>query len=122
MGKIFAFPAEIMADPTQTAEHKLVLLQNNAMAAGSQRLLDMPLEAKGAVRFVPGESAVAYVVSDKDVDNIWLQKLDGSTPRQITNFTAGHIDDFHFSPDAKTLAVLHVDTSADVVLLRESKS
>ena len=33
---------------------------------------------------MPGEKAVAYEVHDKDVNNIWVQQLDGSAGRQIT--------------------------------------
>jgi Tol biopolymer transport system component len=120
-GRLFAFRTEILRETNQTADNKLVLLDTKANSAPTQRLIDLYPQASGAVRFVPGEKAVAYAVRDKDVDNIWVQQLDGSAGRQITRFTAGHINNFHWSPDGKILAVLHVQYSADVVLLRDAK-
>ncbi len=120
-GRMFAFRSEILRETNQTADNKLVLVDTNAASAPTQRLIELHPQASGAVRYMPGEKGVAYAVRDKDVDNIWVQQLDGSAGRQITRFSAGHINDFHWSPDGKVLAVLHIQYSADVVLLRDSK-
>jgi hypothetical protein len=61
-----------------------VVVDTNAVPVPSPRLIDLHQQASGAVRFVPGEKAVAYAVHDKDVDNISVQQLDGSAGRQIT--------------------------------------
>ena len=119
-GRMFAFRMEILRETNQTADNKLVLVETNAASAPTQRLIELHPQASGAVRFMPSEKAVAYAVRDKNVDNIWVQPLDGSAGRQITRFSAGHINDFHWSPDGKILAVLHIQYSADVVLLRDS--
>ena len=50
----------------------------------------------------------------------WLQPLDGSKGRQITDFTAEHIYDFHWSFDGKQLALVRGHTDSDVVLIREN--
>jgi len=76
----------------------------------------------GGLRITPDGKAVAYAITDKDVDNIWVQPLDSSPGHQITNFASDHIDDFHWSPDGKTLAVERSQRTDDVVLLRDSGS
>jgi eukaryotic-like serine/threonine-protein kinase len=74
----------------------------------------------GGVRFTRDGKALIYAVSEKDVHNLWLQPLDGSPGRQLTNFTSGGIFDFDWSADGKWLAVLRKQTSSDVVVLREN--
>jgi dipeptidyl aminopeptidase/acylaminoacyl peptidase len=49
--------------------------------------------------------------------NIWVQPLDGSTPRQLTHFTDGRtIADFAWSPDGAQLAVARAIETNDIVL------
>ena len=69
--------------------------------------------------FTPDGKAVAYIIRDKGVDNIFVQPLDGSPGRPITNFTAENIITFRWSPDGKTLAVARVQNTSDVVLLQQ---
>lgn len=69
--------------------------------------------------FTPDGKAVAYIVRDKGVDNIFVQPLDGSRGRTITNFTAENIITFRWSPDGKTLAVARTQNTSDVVLLQQ---
>jgi eukaryotic-like serine/threonine-protein kinase len=71
-------------------------------------------------QFAPDGKTLAFVVEEKGVDNIWLQPLDGSNGRQITNFKAEEITGFRWSPDAKYLAVVRHHNSSDVILLRDS--
>jgi Tol biopolymer transport system component len=72
-----------------------------------------------AMTFTADGKSVAYIVRDQGVDNIFVQPLDGSPGKQITNFTSEHIAEFQWSPDGKTLAVARVHNTSDVVLLRE---
>jgi Tol biopolymer transport system component len=74
----------------------------------------------GKVSFTPDGKSVAYNVTDKGVDNIWVQPLDGA-PRQLTHFTTGKITQFAWSPDGKKLAVFRAHTTSDVVLLNATK-
>ncbi len=64
--------------------------------------------------------AVAYPIRENEVDNIWVQPLDGSRGRQITNFDSEQILNFRWSPDGKSLCILRGHTDSDVVLLQES--
>jgi eukaryotic-like serine/threonine-protein kinase len=73
------------------------------------------------VHFAQDGKAVVYPFRDQDVDNLWLQPLDGSPGKQITNFKSEHIWDFHWSFDGKKLGLVRGHTDSDVVLLQESK-
>jgi Tol biopolymer transport system component len=72
----------------------------------------------GFLRFMPDGKAFAYGISDNSVGNIWVQPLDGSAPRALTNFTSEEIRDFNWSADGKKLAAVRGHTDSDVVLLR----
>jgi len=71
--------------------------------------------------FTPDGRALAYAIRDNGVDNVWLQPLDGSPGRKITNFNSEQIVDLRWSPDGKTLGILRSHSDSDVVLLQETK-
>ncbi len=72
--------------------------------------------------YTPDGKALAFVVEQKGVDNIWTQPLDGSKGRQITGFKSDLIRDFRWSVDGKHLAVLHFHSTADVILLHDTSA
>jgi eukaryotic-like serine/threonine-protein kinase len=72
----------------------------------------------GFLRFMPDGKAFAYGIFDNSVGNIWVQPLDGSAPRALTNFTSEEIRDFNWSTDGKKLVVVRGHTDSDIVLLR----
>ena len=65
--------------------------------------------------------AVVYPARENGVDNLWLQPLDGSKGRYITDFKAERIYDFHWSFDGKQLALVRGHTDSDVVLIRDTQ-
>jgi Tol biopolymer transport system component len=75
----------------------------------------------GLLHFSRDGKAVIYPSRETGVDNLWLQPLDGSKGKQITDFTSEHIFDFHWSFDGKQLAFVRGHTDADVVLIRDQK-
>ena len=75
----------------------------------------------GVVRFSHDGKAVVYPFHDQDAENLWLQPLDGSPGRQITNFKSEQITDFHWFFDGSKLGMVRGHTDSDVVLLQESK-
>jgi eukaryotic-like serine/threonine-protein kinase len=87
----------------------------NVKTAELQRL------AQGRVRFLPDGKALVYVFRDKDADNLWMQPLDGSPGKQLTNFKSERILDFHWSFDGSKVGLVRGHTDSDVVLLRESQ-
>jgi serine/threonine protein kinase/Tol biopolymer transport system component len=88
----------------------------------------LPIDGSGTPRRVtipPGISnmasapdirSLAYV--DASGTNVWIQPIDGGSPRQVTNFTDRTIRNFAWSPDGKQLAVTRSVTTSDIVLLK----
>jgi eukaryotic-like serine/threonine-protein kinase len=75
----------------------------------------------GEIIFTPDGKAIAYMIrDDKNVDNIWLQPLDGKPGRQITQFKTDFISGFLWSPDQKKLQVGRGHIESDVILLRDA--
>src|SRR5713226_3706450 len=75
----------------------------------------------GSIRFARDGRAVVYPVRNDGTDNLWLQPLDGSPGKQITDFKSEEITDFRWSFDGKQLAVIRGHTDSDVVLIRDSQ-
>ncbi len=71
-------------------------------------------------RFTHDGKALTYAFHDKDADNLWLQPLDGSPGKQITNYKSELITDFQWSLDGNNLGIIRGHTDSDVVLIRSS--
>ena len=118
-GKVLAYLVEVVDPATQNGKEKVALLE---VGSPEPRLLDADVRVtRGGVQFTPDGKGVAYPIHENGVDNIWIQPLDGSPGRQITNFTSEQITSFHWSRDGKSLGVLRNHSESDVVLLQESK-
>src|SRR5271154_3188207 len=110
-------------DPkTQEDIHSLALIDVVANTASAMRIFPSQATITLPLVFTPDGKNVAYRVVDNGTDNIWMQPVDGSKGRQVTNFTTDHIRSFAWSPDGKTLAVVRQHLVSDVVLLREGKA
>jgi Tol biopolymer transport system component len=83
------------------------------------RMLDA--SRPSSLQFTHDGKSVVYATRENGVDNIWMQPVDGSAGRQVTDFKSGQIWSVDLSPDGKSLAVLHGQYVADVVLLQETK-
>jgi serine/threonine protein kinase len=78
-----------------------------------------PISRASAIRFTPDQTAIAYVNAVAP-SNIWLQPLDGSPPRQLTEFTDDlSIFDFAWSADGQRLAIARGRVSTDIVLFSD---
>ena len=124
-GKRLIFNADVNApDNPQMALSKLAVVTLDSVSPPLMLQPD-PRIARGGVgftnpmAFTPDGKYVAYIIRDQDVDNVFVQSLDGSPGHQITNFTSQHIAEFQWSPDGKTLAVARAQDTSDVVLLQE---
>ena len=118
-GTVLAYLVEVVDPGTQNGKEKVALLD---IGSSAPRLLDAdPRVTRAGVQFTPDGKSVAYAIHENGVDNMWIQPLDGSAGRQITNFTSEQITSFHWSPDGKNLGVLRNHSESDVVLLQESK-
>ena len=73
------------------------------------------------VRWSPDGQAVAFVNNAAGQSEIWLQPLNGSPPKQLTNFKAEQILAFDWSRDGHTLAFVRNIETSDVVLIEQKK-
>jgi eukaryotic-like serine/threonine-protein kinase len=62
--------------------------------------------------------ALTYVFDKQGVSNIWTQPLDGSPPKQLTDFRSDLIYNFAWSADGQQLALARGTRNQDVVLIR----
>ena len=70
-------------------------------------------------RWTPDGKGVVYIVGEKDVCNLWVHPIDGSTPRRLTDFTAGSIYHFAYSLDGKRLFLARGTQIRDAVLIAD---
>jgi serine/threonine protein kinase len=113
-GKLAAFPTL-----EHSGEHKEMLAIVETDGGKTPRIVDFERERFGLVHFSRDGKGVVYPVRESGIDNLWLQPLDGSQGRQITDFTSEHIFDFHWSFDGKQLGLVRGHTDSDVVLIRD---
>jgi serine/threonine protein kinase/Tol biopolymer transport system component len=117
-GSQLAYVASVVDPATKTARQKLALV--DVVSGRPPRVLDAdPRLSRGPV-FTPDGKALAYPIREKGVDNVWVQPLDGSPGRQITNFSDQEIVSLSWSSDGKQLAILRMDYKSDIVLLRSA--
>ena len=70
---------------------------------GPAERVQLPENAQ-VTMWIPGQNAIAYVVPDDPIRNIWKLSLDGSEPVPLTEFTEGRRTGSRFSYDHKYLA------------------
>ncbi len=127
-GKGIAIFTEVLNPETKTYSNRIVL---DSLDSGVRNLdLDSTLKAvfrsqgppdSAGFHFSPDGKSIDFVIEDRGVDNIWMQPLDGSKGRKLTNFNdSEQIQDFRWSPDGKSLALLRFSSVSDVILLRDT--
>lgn len=130
-GKTIAEFLQVASPETQAITNKILLLPLALDGDRSSRFLsvdpsfDVYFESpgpntRGNFHFTPDGKALAFVRQTAGVSNVWALPLDGSAAKRLTNFGSQAILDFDWSADGKQLAVLHWDTTGDVILLRDT--
>jgi len=122
-GKLAAFVTSVLTE----SKEKLALLPLDS--SQPVRLLDFEKPrvefafsySIGSIAFSTDRKGIVYAIRNGDTDNLWLQNLDGSPGKQLTDFKSEFIRDFDFSFDGKQLAIIRGHREADVVLIRESE-
>ena len=85
------------------------------------KALEFERPRSGPIRFARDMKAVVYPFRHAGVDDLWLQPLDGSAGKQITDLQSEHIIDFHWSLDGTQLGLIRGHIDSDVVLIRDSQ-
>lgn len=73
-----------------------------------------------AIEFSHDGTGIIDPVREGQTVNLWLQPLNGSPGRQLTNFQSEFIGVFSYSRDGKQLAIIRGHRQADVVLMRDA--
>ena len=123
-GKFLAFVAD-KSGPEEAASTAIAVV---SLLGGSEppRLVTPDSRIGGQLgglpHFAPDGKSLVYIIREHGADNLWLQPLDGTPGRQITNFPSDRIQNYEYSPDGKMLGVMRSHTESDVVLLRDTTS
>jgi eukaryotic-like serine/threonine-protein kinase len=101
------------------AQAKLAILSSE----GGQpiKTFAQPSASNGVYRWTADRRAIVYAVTRSGVTNIWEQPLDGSPPKQLTNFASERIFSFDLSRDGKQVALSRGTQTSDVVLISNFK-
>ena len=135
-GKTLAIFTEVLNPESRTYSNRIVLdnLDPGVRNDSGVRNLDLDPALKAVFRsqgppdsagfrFSPDGKSIAFVIEEAGVDNIWMQPVDGSKGRKLTNFNDSEkIQDFRWSPDGKSLALLRFSSLSDVILLRDTRN
>jgi serine/threonine protein kinase len=126
-GKSFGFVVDVIDPRTNDALSKLAIVSLEAGTTTGPRLLDLDPRFRGAtdsgtgVQLVPhAAQAMTYLISENGATSLWMQPLDGSPGHVLTHFSSDPVTTYSWSPDGKTLAIIHQHDVADVVLLKEA--
>jgi serine/threonine protein kinase len=98
------------------ADHTIMLVLYS-LVDGKKSSLEFDQRSLPVLAFLPSGKAVAYVVREKGVDNLWVQPLDGAPRQQLTHFTAERIAGYAFSKDGAQLGIKRGHAESDAVLL-----
>jgi eukaryotic-like serine/threonine-protein kinase len=69
----------------------------------------------------PDGQGIDFPVTRGGVGNLWRQPINGSEPKQLTNFNALEMTTFAWAPDGKTLFTVRGSRTSDIVLLQTTK-
>lgn len=87
----------------------------------TRRTIEPDARISGGIGFTRDGKSVAYPITENGTSNIWVQPLNGSPGKQITNFKSGTFERFQWSPDGKSLVVDRSESQSDVVLLKQAE-
>jgi eukaryotic-like serine/threonine-protein kinase len=88
-----------------------------------ERVFDVPpiAETPIPIRWMPDGKGISFVATQDGISNIWQQPIEGSPPRQLTNFSSDQIFWFDWSHDGRQLATSRGRVTGDVVLFSKTK-
>jgi Tol biopolymer transport system component len=87
----------------------------------SNRIDVPPIQRENTIRWSPDNRNLQFIGVNGNVGNIWSLPLDGSPPKQETNFDSHWLDDFLPSPDKKKFALARRLSVSDMILIKSEK-
>jgi len=115
-GKLIAY--HYLDPDTDRSQWRIGVVSSDG--GGQMKRFDFPptvVPDQRVVRWSPDSQSIAYANSPGSLSDIWLQPLDGSGPRPLTNFKAEQILAFDWSSDGRSLAFIRGVETSDVVLI-----
>jgi serine/threonine protein kinase/Tol biopolymer transport system component len=83
------------------------------------KTIDLPRSVQPiAFAWMPDGRSVAYLDNASGILNVWSQPLDGSSPKQLTNFKSEFLTSFAISRDG-TIAAYRWSATRDIVLIKD---
>ncbi len=82
------------------------------------RTIDLPRSVQPlAFAWLPDGRSVAYLDNSSGILNVWSQPLQGSAPKQLTNFKSEFVSSFSIAKDGK-IAAYRFSATRDIVLIK----
>jgi serine/threonine protein kinase len=113
-GKDLAFQTQ----PTTGGAVVIKMLDFDTLAP--KREIPRDPRAGGEIRYTADGLTIGYPIREKGLYALWVSPVDGTPGHQVTEFAPDRIEDFHWTPDGKTLGLLRVHFDRDVVLIRQT--
>jgi len=105
-------------EPNKDILQMVVMSLENGQIVRKFSLPEGDLIATFKILWTKDGKALIYAKEKLDrIANIWTQPLDGSAPKQITNYSSERIFDFGWSLDGKQLAVIRGVWKNEAVLI-----
>jgi serine/threonine protein kinase len=82
------------------------------------KIFAIPVRNWQRIRWMPDGSALTYTDIKQGVSNLWMQPIDGSAPKQLTNFRSDQIFSYEWSNDHSQLVCERGTETNDVVQIR----
>ena len=93
----------------------------SAQGGPLEKSIELPASSGFFVCWTPDGRSVVYKESRANGANLWMQRLNGGKPKQLTHFSEGNIYNFRWSRDGKFLALSRGSYSSDAVLYTSAK-
>ena len=84
---------------------------------GGEPLRSFDVPVGGEIRWTRDGRGLTYAATIDDAGKLFLQSIDGGTPKLLANFPGERIFSFDWSFDGKRLAVLRGNLSTDTVMI-----
>jgi Tol biopolymer transport system component len=85
------------------------------------KTFDIPSGSMQTYTWTLDGRAINYMDTRAGITNIWSQPIDGSPPKQLTNFKSDRIFYFDWSRDGKQLALARGTLTRDVLMIADLK-
>ena len=83
------------------------------------KTVDLPRSVQPiSFAWMPDGKSIAYLDNSSGILNVWSKPIDGSAPKQLTNFKSEFVNSFSISHDGR-IAVYRFSATRDIVLIKD---